>query len=133
MQYGMFYMQQCERSGGQECVFETPLHQTAHADSCKTYNTAYTTAHVSMQGRIHDSGVFLHSSSYNELKNGPLHLPQRKVLLGNAMSAPYVLVADDAFLLTTNLMKSYAGESTKGSLKTAFNYKLTKACHIVEN
>jgi hypothetical protein len=46
---------------------------------------------------------------------------------------PYVLVADDAFLLTTNLMKPYAGESTKGSLKTVYNYKLTEACHIVEN
>jgi hypothetical protein len=129
MQYGMSYTQQCERSGGQESVFQTPLYQTPHTDACKTYNTAY----VSMQERIHDSGVFLHSSSYNALKNGPLRLPQPKVLLGNVMPVPYVLVADDAFLLTTNLMKSYVVESTKGSLKTVFNYKLTKACHIVEN
>ena len=49
------------------------------------------------------------------------------------MPVPYVLVADDAFLLTTNLMKPYAGKSTKGSLKAVFNYKLTKACHIVKN
>jgi len=55
------------------------------------------------------------------------------VLPGNEMPVPDVLVADDAFLLTINLMKSYAGESTKGSLKTVFDYKLNKACHIVEN
>ena len=30
-------------------------------------------------------------------------------------------------------MKPFAGESTKGSLKTVFNYKLSQACHIVEN
>jgi hypothetical protein len=102
-------------------VFEIPLHQTAHTDACKTYHTAYTTAHVSMQGRICDSGVFQHSSFYNTLKNGPWCFPLWKVLPGNEMPVPYVLVADDAFLLTTNLMKSYAGESTKGSLKTMFN------------
>jgi hypothetical protein len=126
MQYGMFYVHQCELSGGQESVFKTPLHQTTHTDACQTYHTAYTTA-------WHDSGVFVHSSSYNALKNGPLRLPQQKVLPGNEMPVPYVLLAEDAFLLTTNLMKSHAGESTKGSLKTVFNYKLTKACHIVEN
>jgi len=73
MQYGMFCMNRCERSGGQESVFETPLHQTAHTDAHKTYRTAYTTARVGMQGRICDNGVFLNSSFYNTLKNGPLH------------------------------------------------------------
>ena len=133
MQYGMFYVHRREWSCGQESAFETRLHQTAHTDACTTYHTAHTTTHVSMRGRICDSAVFLHSSSYNALQNGQLYLPQQKVPPGNEMPAPYVLVADDAFLLTTNLMKSYAGESTKGSLKTLFNYKLTKACHIVEN
>ena len=133
MQYGMFYMNWCERSGGQESVFETPLHPATHTDAHIIYHTAYTTVHVSMQGRICDSGVFLHSSFYNELKNRPLRLLHWKVLPGNEMPFPYMLVADDAFLLTTNLMKSYAGESTKGSLKTMFDYKLTEACHIVEN
>ena len=49
------------------------------------------------------------------------------------MPVPSMLVADDAFLLTTNLTKPHVGESTKGSLKTVFNYKLTKACHTTEN
>jgi len=127
MQYDMLYMHQCEQSGRQESMFETPLHQTAHINAHKIYHTAYTTAYVSMQRRICDSGVFLHSSSYNALKNGPLCLPQRDVLPENEMSVPYMLVADDAFLLTTNLMIPYVGESTKGSLKTVFNYKLTEA------
>jgi hypothetical protein len=130
MQYGTFYMHQCEQSSGQENVFETPLHQTAHTNACKTYHTAYTTAHVSMQWRICDSGVLLHSSSYNAFKNGSLRLPKQKALPENEMPVPYVPVADDTFLLTTNLIKPYAGESTKGSLKTVFNYKRTKACHI---
>ena len=80
-----------------------------------------------MQGRICDSGVFLHSSSYNALKNRPLCLPQRNMLPGNEMPVPYMLVADDAFLLTTNPMKPYVGESTTHSPKTVFNYKLTTA------
>ena len=30
VQYGMYYMRQCEQTGGQESVFEDPIHQTAH-------------------------------------------------------------------------------------------------------
>jgi hypothetical protein len=86
-----------------------------------------------MQGRICDGGVFLHSSFYNALNNGLLNLPQPSVLPGSEMPIPYVLVADDAFPITSYLMKPYAGELTKGSPKTVFNYRLSRARRIVEN
>jgi len=44
-----------------------------------------------MQGRTCDSGVFLHSSSYNALKNGQFCLPQWNVLPGNEIPVPYML------------------------------------------
>jgi hypothetical protein len=44
-----------------------------------------------------------------------------------------VLVADDAFPLTSYLMKLYAGELTKGSPKRVFNNRLSRARRIVEN
>jgi len=49
------------------------------------------------------------------------------------MLVPYVLVADNAFPLTSYLMKPYAGEVPKGSPKRVFNYRLSRARRIVEN
>jgi hypothetical protein len=49
------------------------------------------------------------------------------------MFVPYVLVADNAFPLTTYLMKTYAGGVPKGSPKRGFNYSLSRAHRIVEN
>jgi len=71
-----------------------------------------------MQGRICDGGVFLCSAFYNALISGALNVPQPSALPGNDMLVPYVLVADDAFLLTSYLIKPYAGEIPKGSPKS---------------
>jgi len=78
-------------------------------------------------------GVFLHSGFYNALTSGVLNVPQPSVLLGNDTLVPYMLVADDAFPLTSYLMKPYAGELPKGSPKRVFNYRPSWARHIVEN
>jgi len=69
-----------------------------------------------MQGITCD-GVFLHSVFYNVLTSGVLNMPQPSVLPGNDAQALYVLVADDAFPLTSHLIKPYAGEVPKGSPK----------------
>jgi len=47
------------------------------------------------------------------------------VLPGNDTLVPYVLVVDDAFPLTSYLIKPYAGEVPKGSPKRMFNYRLS--------
>jgi hypothetical protein len=71
-----------------------------------------------MQGITCDGGVFLHSACYNVLTGGVLNVPQPSVLPGNDTPAPYVLVGDDAFPLTSYLIKPYAGEVPKGSPKS---------------
>jgi len=78
-------------------------------------------------------GVFLHSAFYNAHNSGKLNVPLPSVLPGNDTLVPYVLVADDAFLLTSYLIKPYGGEVPKGSPKRVFNYRLSRARHIVEN
>ena len=74
-------------------------------------------AHVGMQGRMSYGGVFLYTSFYNALSNGLLNLTELSVLPGSEMSSPYVLVADDAFPLTSYLTKPYAGGFTSGRLQ----------------
>jgi len=85
-----------------------------------------------MQGRTCDGGVFLHSEFYNALTSGALNVPQPSVLPRNDTLVPYMPVADNAFPLTSYLMKPYAGEVPKVSPKRVFNYILSQA-HIVEN
>ena len=63
-----------------------------------------------MQGKTCDGGVFLHSAFCNALTSAALNVPQPNVLPGNDMLVPYVLVADNAFPLTSYLMKPHAGE-----------------------
>ena len=55
------------------------------------------------------------------------------MLAESKTSSPYVLVADDAFSLTSYLMKPYAGELTNGSPQKVFTYRIPRAHHIVEN
>jgi len=86
-----------------------------------------------MQGRTCDGGVFLHSAFYNALTSGILNVRQPSVLPGEDTFVPYVLVADDAFPLTSYRVKPCAVEVPKGSPKKVFNYRLSRAHRIVEN
>jgi len=47
-------------------------------------------------------------------------VPQPSALPGNDTPVPCVLAADDAFSLTSYLMKPYAGEVPKGRPKRVF-------------
>jgi hypothetical protein len=76
-------------------------------------------AHVGMQGRTGDGGVFLHSAFYNALTSGVLNVPPPSVL------------PDDAILPTTYLIKPYAGEVPKKRKKSVFNYRLSRARRVV--
>jgi len=69
-----------------------------------------------MQGRI-CGGVFLHTAFYYALTSGVLNAPQPSVLPGTDTLVPYVLVAGDAFPLSSYLIKPYSGEVPKGSPK----------------
>ena len=80
-------------------------------------------AHVGMQGRTCDVRVFLHSAFYNTRTIGALNVPKPSVLPGNDTPLPCVQKADDAFPLTSSLMKPCAGEVPKGSPKRVFNYR----------
>ena len=70
-------------------------------------NYKFTYIHVGMNGRISDGGVFKHTTFFRALESGRLSIPQPEPLAGINRSMPYVLVADDAFSLSKNLMKPY--------------------------
>ena len=94
------------------------------------YNYLY--ADVGCQGRISDGGVFKFTSLYKNLENNSAHVPKPEALLGRTESVPYVLVGDDAFAMSTYLLKPYPGRDLDIP-KRVFNYRLSRARRMIEN
>lgn len=98
-----------------------------NADYCFTF------VDVGAQGRMNDAGVFACTSLYQKMVRGDLLLPPNRPLPGRQISVPYIMVGDDAFPLSTSLLKPYPGNHAKGSIERIFNYRLCRARRIVEN
>ncbi|XP_037912468.1 uncharacterized protein LOC119652417 isoform X3 [Hermetia illucens] len=108
-------------------TFSIVLFGVVDADYCFTY------VNVGYQGRISDGGVFKNTEFGKRLEKNQLKLPKEEALPGRTLPIPYGLVADDAFPLTTNIMKPFPGEITRNSPNSIFNYRLSRARRIVEN
>lgn len=96
-------------------------------------NYSFTYVDIGCQGRISDSGVFRNTSLFKKLETNELMLPQEEILPNTNVSLPYVFVTDEAFALSKNVMKPYSGIYEKGNSKRVFNYRLSRACRVVEN
>lgn len=88
---------------------------------------------VGTQGRISDGGVFKDTQLYHQLQNRNLNIPPPQVLPGREKAIPYVILGDEAFALSENLMRPFSGTFEKGSRQRIFNYRLSRARRVVEN
>lgn len=95
------------------------------------YNILY--ANVGSQGRISDGGVFNNSEFRRALEENDLNLPDPRPLPGRAQLVPYVILVDDAFPLTRNLLKPYPGTHQKGSKERICNYRISRGRRMSEN
>lgn len=84
-------------------------------------------------GRVSDGGVLQNTIFYEKLKNNELNIPPPCPISGKFQDVPYVFVADDAFPLTTCIMKPFRQAQLKSADKEVFNYRLSRARHVVEN
>ena len=112
-------------------------------NSGSTYKFLYVS--VEGQGRISDGGVFKNSELYHLLVNGEINLPDSRQLpdlsslndsflveSNRESEVPYIIVADDAFPLTTYWMKPYSSQTLSDS-KRIFGYRLSRARRTTEN
>ena len=60
---------------------------------------------IGCQGCVSDGGVFSHTSLYQAIDTNSAGLPDKAVLPGTQHQVPYVMVADEAFLLRSYIMK----------------------------
>lgn len=89
---------------------------------------------VGMNVRMSDGGNWSRNSFRKALEDesNPLEIPPPKPLPGRNMNIPHVFVGDDAFGLTSYLMKPYPQIGLTEE-KRIFNYRLSRCRRISEN
>ncbi|XP_031759139.1 harbinger transposase derived 1-like isoform X1 [Xenopus tropicalis] len=107
-------------------VFFTVLLALVDSSYCFTY------IDVGAYGSDGDASGFFKSNLGKMVNEGKLNFPANKPLPGTKGPAlPYVIVADEAFGISTNVMRPYPIRNLTGT-KRAFNYRLTRARRMVE-
>ncbi|XP_011858988.1 PREDICTED: uncharacterized protein LOC105556501 [Vollenhovia emeryi] len=93
----------------------------------------FTMADIGAEGRQSDGGVFKNSDIGRHFEEGTFKLPNVKPVESSGPALPYVLLADEAFPLTTYMMRPYPRSSSLDLRKKVFNYRLSRARRVVES
>ncbi|GBO32017.1 hypothetical protein AVEN_264592-1, partial [Araneus ventricosus] len=87
---------------------------------------------IGTNGRISDGGVWGKCKLKLALDRNTVNIPEADNLPLTTTKVPYVIVADDAFPLSINLMKPYPGRGLNDE-ERIFNYRLSRARRVSEN
>ncbi|XP_064461476.1 uncharacterized protein LOC135371291 [Ornithodoros turicata] len=79
-----------------------------------------------------DAGIFSRSRLLQVLQNNEFGIPGPRNV-GSAGPIPHCIVGDEAFPLSTFLMRPYSGRAACGYQQKAFNYRLSRARRLIEN
>lgn len=98
------------------------------------HDYCFTMVDIGSYGRNSDSGIFLKSAFGRRLYRDTMNVPPASPLEGmpELGNMPYCLVGDEAFPLTTFLMRPFPGRGLTGDQRI-FNYRLSRARRISEN
>jgi len=86
---------------------------------------------VGAEGRRSDAGVFANSKIKLGLDTNTLNVPPPSPV--GQYELPFVLVADEAYPLSSYLMRPYPRRSQLDLRKKIFNYRLSRARRVVES
>lgn len=94
------------------------------------YNFIY--INVGAYGKSSDSAIFQETELYKKLISSTLDIPEPIQLSENNPTLfPYVFIGDEAFGLSTNIMRPYGGNNLSAE-KKIFNYRLSRARRYIE-
>lgn len=83
-------------------------------------------------GKNSDSSIFKYCTFYRKLFKKELNIPENTLLPeSNGSKFPFIIVGDEAFDLSQNVIRPYAGRHLS-SKKNVFNYRLSRARHFIE-
>ena len=98
---------------------------------CDT-NYRFISIDVGAYGKCSDSTVFKNSAFYEKLVTGKFNIPPKcSVSTTDPKLITHVLVGDEAFPLSENLMRPYPGNNLN-SHKRIYNYRLSRARRYIE-
>lgn len=96
-------------------------------------NYKFTLFHVGSFGSESDGGILSKSAFGKALYEGNLSVPKEKTRLPSSeIETNFYFVGDEAFQMSTNLMRPYPGRNLN-EMKKIFNYRLSRAQRIIEN
>ena len=95
-------------------------------------NGLFTVVDIGAEGRRSDGGILMHSEVGQALSNSKLNLPVLRALETGGPLLPYVLLGDEAFALSTYMMRPYSRRANLDLSKKVFNYRLSRARRTVE-
>ena len=87
---------------------------------------------VGAEGGASDGGTWNHCTLHEAIETGRAVLPDPAPLPHDDRPLPYHIVGDDAFAMTTSLMKPYPHRS-QNPRERIFSYRLSCARRVVEN
>lgn len=88
---------------------------------------------VGTNGRVGDAGIYAKSTIKHCLNNqSALNIPQGTILPSTNCMLPYVVLADDAFPLSHNVMKPYSQKNISKE-ERVFNYGLYRGRRVEES
>ena len=95
------------------------------------YNYCFTMLNIGDYGRLSDGGVLSNSSFGNAMKTNSLALPDADNVAGIKSPIPYFFVGDQAFPLSTNMLRPYPSSYLQLNQRI-INYRLSRACRVIE-
>lgn len=97
-------------------------------------NYNFIAVNVGAFGKDSDGGILSKSKLGQAILNNKLNIPASKTFPGTNVSAPCVILGDEAFPLKNNLLRPYPSQQTIADVKKRhFNYRLCRARRVVEN
>lgn len=85
-------------------------------------------------GKEGDSGIFRKSTMGRSIANDSFNIPGPKALPNTNEQLPHFLIGDEAFPLSTYMMKPYSRRNARVDRQMEiFNYRLSRARRVVEN
>uniref|UniRef100_A0A8C5PZ95 DDE Tnp4 domain-containing protein n=1 Tax=Leptobrachium leishanense TaxID=445787 RepID=A0A8C5PZ95_9ANUR len=91
----------------------------------------FTYVDIGSYGKDSDSTVFHNSTLWTKIQSRSLSIPKPQKLPGTDIAVPFAFVGDEAFGLSSNLLRPYSGTQLSEK-KRVFNYRLSRARHCVE-
>lgn len=96
-------------------------------------NYTFTLVDIGAFGRQSDGGIFKNSRMGQRFAQEKMHIPPADEIYEESSEYPYVIVGDEAFPLSSYLMRSYPGREGLSTEKKVFNYRLSRARRMIEN